>query len=124
MNNYEEVADKAGLTSQVKERYIKYMRIRWANEEKTQCLTGYAMEWAQRFKSKMEYPTSDPWGQKILAEMDKKEEEIIDPEKIANDIFNLFLKETEDNKKFRDALRGFIDALERREDEWLKTNLS
>lgn len=47
----------------------------------------------------------------------------IDPEKMANDIFNLFLKETEDNKQFRDALRDFIEAIERREDVWLKKHL-
>ena len=47
----------------------------------------------------------------------------LDPEKLANDVFSLFLKETEDNKGFRDALRNFIEAIEKREDEWLKKNL-
>lgn len=47
----------------------------------------------------------------------------LDPEKLANDVFNLFLKETENNKGFRDALRGFIEAIERREEEWLRRNL-
>lgn len=52
-----------------------------------------------------------------------KEEEELNPEKMARKIYDLFLKETENNKDFRDALRKFIDALERREDEWLKNQL-
>lgn len=47
----------------------------------------------------------------------------IDPQKLASDIFNLFMKETENNKVFRDALRNFIIAIENKEDVWLKKHL-
>ena len=50
-------------------------------------------------------------------------EEKLDSEKLASDIFNLLLKETENNKAFRDALRNFIEAIEKREDEWLSRNI-
>ena len=51
-------------------------------------------------------------------------EDKLNPEKMADKIFELFLKETENNKQFRDAFKGFICALEKREDEWLEKHLS
>jgi len=45
----------AGLEGKTKERYIRYMRLRWSNEEEIQCKTGYAEEWAMRFKNGIEY---------------------------------------------------------------------
>ena len=123
MTTYEEIADKVGLTGQLKERYLKYMRTRWGNpeDEKIKCQVGYATEWANRFKVGWEYEASDKKGKALLREIDK--EFSLDPEKIANQIFDLFLKETEDNKQFRDALKNFIEALEKREDEWMKKHL-
>lgn len=47
----------------------------------------------------------------------------IDPQELANNIFGLFMKETENNKNFRDALRNFIVAIENKEDVWLKKHL-
>lgn len=42
------------------------MRLRWAEEERVQCITGYASEWAMRFKGGNEYSYSDCVGQRIL----------------------------------------------------------
>jgi len=49
--------------------------------------------------------------------MKKKE---LNPQQVAERIFNLFLRETEGNKMFRDALKDFIEAIEAKESEWLK----
>lgn len=71
LDKFEEVAERRGLPPVIKERYIKYMRTRWANEEETQCLTGYAMEWANRFLIGDEYGASDIIGHEVLEEIDK-----------------------------------------------------
>ena len=52
--------------------------------------------------------------------MKKKE---IDPQRVAERIFNMFLKETEGNKEFREALRDFIHAIEEKENGWMRKNL-
>jgi len=49
--------------------------------------------------------------------------EEFNPKQMADRIFNLFLKETEGNKMFRDALRNFITAIETKENEWIEKNL-
>lgn len=71
MNTFAEVAEQKGLTGITKDRFVKYMSTRWADQEKTQCLTGYASEWAQRFQDRREYECSDSDGQWILRSMDK-----------------------------------------------------
>jgi len=72
MITYKEVAEHMKLDGITKVRFIKYMTTRWENEEKLQCETGYATEWAERFKGGCEYSASDYFGQGILNEMDGK----------------------------------------------------
>ena len=67
---FDQVADLYRLPAEMKKRYIKYMRTRWANEEATQCDTGYASEWAMRFLAGHEYGASDSEGQAILRNID------------------------------------------------------
>jgi hypothetical protein len=69
METFEEVGKGVGLNPVNLKRYIQYMKIRWANEEVTQCLTGYAKEWAERFLHEREYQASDIMGQDILDSM-------------------------------------------------------
>ena len=66
MKTFDEVADHHSLKDVMRERYINYMRTRWSDEEETQCVTGYAAEWATRFKQGEEYGDSDSIGQAIL----------------------------------------------------------
>ena len=47
----------------------------------------------------------------------------LNPQQVAERIFNLFLKETEDNLQFRNALRDFIHAIEEKESNWMRKNL-
>ncbi len=63
---YEEVARKANLTPKMAARYLAYMRARWAIEEETHCLCGYAGEWALRFKDGVEVERSDDIGRSVL----------------------------------------------------------
>ena len=72
--NYRQVADKAGLTGKVKERYLKYMQTRWANTEWVKSMVGYAGEWAERFAARREYTASDIQGQAILNTMEGQNE--------------------------------------------------
>jgi len=80
MTNYEQVAEAYNLTGLVRAKYLLYMRTRWGGkryktdaitEEEEKCLTGYASEWAERFKQGKEYECSDSVGQSILNEMNK-----------------------------------------------------
>ncbi len=64
--SYEQVAGQIGLDELTTKRFVRYMRTRWADEEATQCATGYAEEWALRFKNKIEYGASDREGQRLL----------------------------------------------------------
>jgi len=64
--SYKEVADDIGLHGLTKKMYIKYMETRWKSEEEIQCKTGYAHEWAERFKSGYEFGASDSKGRDIL----------------------------------------------------------
>lgn len=70
MKTYEEIANKIGLASTIKLKYVTYMRIRWSDEEEIQCLTGYAEEWAYRFLDGREYQCSDTKGKEILIRLD------------------------------------------------------
>jgi hypothetical protein len=65
---YEDVAYQAGLRGRLFNLYVAYMRARWGGEigETTQCKSGYALEWAERFKNGEEYLRSDCDGQRLL----------------------------------------------------------
>lgn len=70
MTTYEEVAASAGLSSCKTRRFLRYMRGRsWHNEEASQCATGYAREWAERFLRGIEYEMPDEEGQALLDNM-------------------------------------------------------
>lgn len=71
MFTYEEVAKGCGLDAATAARFCHYMRTRWAVEESTQCQVGYAQEWANRFKNKVEFAASDSEGQEILRSMNE-----------------------------------------------------
>jgi len=68
--SYEEIAERSKMPSGLKARYVLYMRTRWEKEEDTQCKTGYAREWAERFLSGSEYECSDSIGQAVLKGID------------------------------------------------------
>jgi hypothetical protein len=70
MKTYDSVADAAGLENPQRERYIAYMRARWADDEEVKCAVGYALEWAYRFKYGEEYTASDSEGQATLRHID------------------------------------------------------
>ncbi len=70
MKTYVEVGIKNGLEGRALERYVVYMFRRWKTEEEIQCQTGYASEWAERFKKKVEYNCADSEGQIVLKEID------------------------------------------------------
>jgi hypothetical protein len=69
MKTFKSVGKKTGLTGRTLERYIYYMKTRWGEKEDLQCKTGYAEEWAMRFKMQREFSSSDSEGQSILKEM-------------------------------------------------------
>lgn len=69
MKTYREIGIKAGLEGGRLKLFIDYMDKRWKDEEETQCLTGYAMEWAGRFKDNLEWECSDSQGQMVLKEL-------------------------------------------------------
>lgn len=69
MKTFSEVGKEAGLDGVTLSRYVTYMERRWKHEEELQCQTGYAMEWAGRFKDGAEFGCSDAAGQSILREM-------------------------------------------------------
>lgn len=70
MTTYQEVGKSAGLGGKMLERFLEYMRARWSGEEILQCQTGYATEWALRFKRGTEYQNSDRAGQAVLKQID------------------------------------------------------
>ena len=63
---YEDIADELELDFETKIYFVFYMRSRWYYEEELQCKTGYALEWAERFKMGIEYGASDIIGQTVL----------------------------------------------------------
>ena len=73
LSNYEEVADAVQLDERTKPRFIRYMRTRWAKEEKLQCATGYTLEWARRFEHGDEFACSDFNGQMVLEAISKND---------------------------------------------------
>ena len=71
MPTYEEIGKAAALNQPTLARFVSYMRQRWADREALQCGTGYATEWAERFKAGQEWRASDQAGQRILDTMTK-----------------------------------------------------
>lgn len=69
MKTFLGVAEKHELSETQKARYITYMEARWKDEELLQCQTGYASEWAERFKAGIEMRASDCIGQEIFMRM-------------------------------------------------------
>lgn len=69
---YQDVANEVGLTEAISIRYVKYMSYRWKQNELTNCLCGYAFEWARRFADGREYGASDLDGQQILRKIAKE----------------------------------------------------
>ena len=67
---YEQVAKKVGLTGKTRSRYLRYMRMRWHDEELGNCLYGYAEEWALRFSREEEWCFSDSEGQEVLTQLE------------------------------------------------------
>ncbi len=70
---FEEIGIKAGLDGVELQRYIRYMKARWADDEGMKCVTGYAMEWANRFLHGDEYTMSDGAGRMVLDIIDRKD---------------------------------------------------
>lgn len=69
---YEMIAIEHQLNNEQKELFIDYMMSRWESTAEQKCKTGYAAEWAMRFKDETEFVRSDEIGKRILMEMDKK----------------------------------------------------
>ena len=67
---YESVAKGCKLSQLTSERFLKYMKMRWASTEFNKCVTGYAKEWAERFASGSEYHCSDLDGLRALKTID------------------------------------------------------
>jgi len=70
MKTFVEVGIKNGLTGRTLERYVAYMFRRWKSSEELKCKKGYAAEWANRFRTGVEYGCSDSEGQRVLKEID------------------------------------------------------
>ena len=70
MKTFAEIGIKNGLGGRTLERYVQYMLTRWKKEEEIQCQTGYADEWARRFKERDEYGMSDDEGFRVLKKID------------------------------------------------------
>lgn len=70
METFIEIGIKNGLDGKTLERYTQYMLTRWEKEEEMQCQTGYADEWARRFKDGDEYCMSDSEGLRVLKKID------------------------------------------------------
>lgn len=66
---FQAVAELFKLPPDVAHRYVFYMKTRWGHQEDLQCRTGYAQEWALRFKSGAEYQHSDTEGRRLLRDM-------------------------------------------------------
>lgn len=63
---YRNVGESVDLPKKTLDRYVEYMTIRWLPEQELQCRTGYALEWAYRFKYGDEYSASDYVGKGVL----------------------------------------------------------
>ena len=71
-NGYKKIGIEAQLDNITLIRYINYMVARWSHCEELQCASGYAEEWAYRFKHKQEYGASDSTGIHVLEMIDKE----------------------------------------------------
>lgn len=74
MNNYKtyrEVGIESGLEGMTLNRFVAYMSERWSSDEVIKCLTGYAHEWAERFKECREHEASDFEGRVVLHAIDE-----------------------------------------------------
>jgi hypothetical protein len=69
IKSYEAVAQASGLSEDTKQRYLKYMLTRWRDTEEMKCKSGYAEDWAVRFKQGREFECSDQTGRSILRGM-------------------------------------------------------
>lgn len=70
---YVDIAEKYDLDVKVRQRFLMYMYIRWGNpvDEDIKCTTGYAGEWADRFKLGIEAQASDSKGREVLKRIDE-----------------------------------------------------
>lgn len=73
MKTFIEVSEAAELDGITAIRYVAYMTRRWSEEEETQCATGYALEWATKFKDGREYECSDGEGKMVLGNIDRSQ---------------------------------------------------
>ena len=64
--SYMDAGEQEGLCGTILKRFVMYMTLRWKPEEGIQVATGYATEWAHRFKCGSEHSASDFGGQAIL----------------------------------------------------------
>ena len=69
MKTYEEVAAYYDLNGIIRDIYLKYMKIRWGHKAEEQCISGYAGEWAMRFRKGIEFGKSDAEGQQLLKQL-------------------------------------------------------
>mgnify|MGYP001582527983 CR=1 FL=1 len=69
IQTHDEVAREVGLDAFTTKRFVAYMRARWPKEELLHCQTGYAHEWAHRFKNGIEFAASDSDGQAVLSKL-------------------------------------------------------
>lgn len=63
---YEVIAKDIELQDDLIQVYTEYMRTRWPGKEKQHADTGYAAEWAMRFKQGRAYAASDSEGRRLL----------------------------------------------------------
>jgi hypothetical protein len=66
--NYSSLADEVGLSDEVKDRFIRFMKVRFPNKEGTDW--GYHETWAQRFKRGEEWEFSDSESRVALQVVD------------------------------------------------------
>lgn len=72
MKTYREIGVQEGLLGRTLERYVEYMLARWKDTEELECQTGYAAQWAKRFRGGNEYGSSDLEGQGVLKNIDAR----------------------------------------------------
>lgn len=63
---YRQVGKEHGLTGKILDTFVEYMNGRWEDSENSKVASGYAGEWAERFKRGDEYLRSDLEGRKLL----------------------------------------------------------
>jgi hypothetical protein len=71
MNTYKYIAKKHELGKIDGWRFVAYMSMRWpGGREESNCMFGYADEWADRFDCGSEYSASDLEGLRVLKTID------------------------------------------------------